>query len=281
MSAEIRLLLTFFLNVSIAVAELIGGAFSGSLALVSDAFHNISDAASSILSWLAERARRKPESERYTFGYRRAGVLAAAVNASVLVGMFLFLAYHALGRLMSPTFIKTDVMFWVAMVGLTANTTSVLLLHGPSKENINVRSTYLHLLSDAGSSAAVVLTSILMRFFQAFWLDPLLTLLIGAYIIKEAVKVVRKAFHILMEGAPEHIKPQEIIKALEGIEGVRGVHHLHLWCLGDNEVYATLHLDVEDGHLSQRQRIIDEAEKVMERLGVEHITVQLESGRGD
>ena len=276
-SLKSKMLASIVLNFAITIAEVIGGILSSSLSLLSDSFHNLSDAMSLLASYIAIRISEREANEKYTFGYKRAEILVAFVNSAVLIGVSLFLLVEAYGRFKSPQSIDTSIMLPVASLGLIANLLSVFLLHEHA-HGLNVRSAYLHLLSDTLSSVAVVVGGLLIRFYGVSWVDPLVTVLIALYILREAYEVLRQSVDILMETSPE-LDLRAIKAELESIPGVKNAHHFHAWRIGEKEVHFECHLSVEDMSLSEAQRIIDEAEKRLRKFGITHVTVQLEVNR--
>jgi len=228
-----RLFWVILLNIIITVAEILGGIVSGSLSLISDALHNFSDAVSVVISYIAIQLSSKETSIKHTFGLKRAEVLAAFINSSVLVGVSIYLFYHAVIKLITPEVISGNIMLIVATIGLAGNVLSIFLLESGSKDNMNIRSAYLHMLSDAVSSFAVILGAIFIIFFKIYWIDPVLTILIGLYVLKESFEILRRTTHILMEGAPLNISPDDIKVVLEDKFDVKNVHHIHLWTVGE------------------------------------------------
>ena len=276
-SLKSKMLASIVLNFAITIAEVIGSLLSGSLSLLSDSLHNLSDAMSLLASYIAIRISEREANEKYTFGYKRAEILVAFVNSSVLIGVSLFLIVEAYGRFRNPQPIDTAIMLPVASLGLIANLLSVFLLHGHS-HSLNIRSAYLHLLSDTLSSVAVVVGGLLIRFYGVSWIDPLVTVLIALYILREAYEVLRESVDVLMETSPE-LDLRAIKAELESIPGVKNAHHFHAWRVGEKEVHFECHLSVEDMPLSEAQGIIDEAEKRLRKFGITHVTVQLEVNR--
>ena len=178
-----RLLFTIFLNLVITVAQIIGGIISGSLALISDALHNLSDTISVILAYVAQVLSRKPRTQRSTFGLKRAEILAAFINALTLIGISIYLVFEAVERFIHPKEVDPAWMFWLGLLGLLANGISVLILEGEKNKNINVKAAYLHLLGDALTSIAVVAGAVLIWFFNIFWVDSVVTILISVYLL--------------------------------------------------------------------------------------------------
>jgi cobalt-zinc-cadmium efflux system protein len=207
-----NLLLATALNLVIALAEAMGGFLSGSLALLSDALHNFGDSVSTLIAYIASVYSDKKPSGKRTFGYKRIEILAALINALSLIAITIFLFFEAYKRFLDPSEIKTTIMLVVAMIGLLANVYGVILLRPDSGKNINVRAAYLHLIGDSLSSVVVILGSLLIMFTGIHWIDPLITILIGIYILKEAVSILRETVGILMQNTPPGLNLNAIKK---------------------------------------------------------------------
>jgi cobalt-zinc-cadmium efflux system protein len=268
------------LNFLITVVEVIGGLLSGSLSLLSDALHNFSDGFSIIISYIAIRLGKQPKSAKYTFGLKRAEILAAVINAGTLIVICFYLFKEAYERFTQPQAIAGGMMIIVACIGLIANVIGTLLLKKGSQHNINIRSAYLHLLGDAISSVAVIIGGITIFFFQIYWVDPLLTVLISLYILKKSIEIVKEAINVLMMGTPESISIENIQKELEDIDGINNIHHVHIWRLSEQNIHFEAHIDVTDMPVSQTtdlSAIIEE--KLKHNHGITHITLQFESDK--
>lgn len=277
-----RLFITMMLNFVITVVEIIGGLISGSLSLLSDALHNFSDGISIIISWIAIRLSKRPQTRKFTFGLKRAEILAAVINAGTLIVICFYLFKEAYERLVKPEPIEGVTMVIVASVGLLANVAGTLLLRKGSKGNINIRSAYLHLLSDAVSSVAVILGGLAIVFFDIYWVDPILTVLISIYILKESFDIVKVAINVLMMGAPESVCIEEIQKELESLPGVNNIHHVHVWRLNEQNIHFEAHIEVEDMMVSETDRLSDIIEeKLKHHHGITHTTLQFEAGKCD
>ncbi|MFN8206770.1 MAG: cation diffusion facilitator family transporter [Bacteroidales bacterium] len=273
-----NLLLTMLLNAFITAGEVAGGILSNSLSLLSDALHNLSDTISIFIAWLAERAGRKPSNTRKTFGFRRVEILAALVNASALIAVCIYLVIEAWERLNNPREVHGLVMIVVAVIGLAGNLAGVLLLRRDSGKNINIRAAYLHLLGDTLSSVAVVGGGVLIYFFRIYWVDPVLTILISLFILKETYAVLRQVVNILMQAVPAGLRLEEVEQSILRISGVANVHHVHAWNLTDQEVHFECHIDLkEDIRLSETDPIREKIEKELrDRFGIGHTTLQFE-----
>ncbi|MBN1952621.1 MAG: cation transporter [Bacteroidales bacterium] len=273
-----NLLFATLLNAVITVAEIIGGLLSNSLALLSDAIHNLGDTIAVMLAYFANLIGRRDANEKKTFGYKRAEILAALFNAVVLITITLFLFIEAYKRFQSPEPIKAVIMFWVALVGLIANFIAVVLLRKDSQHNINIRAAYLHLLGDTVSSVAVILGSVFIFYFDITWIDPVITFLIGIYILKETYTVLRETVNILMQGTPESIDLMEVVKELEERREISNIHHVHSWRLDDKQIHFECHIDLDDDYtLSQTDKLRSELEEVLlNKYGISHVTIQME-----
>jgi len=275
-----RLFITMALNFLITVVELIGGLLSGSLSLLSDALHNFSDGISIIISYIAVRLARQPRSNKYTFGLKRAEILAAVINAGTLIVICFYLFKESYERFIAPREIAGGVMIVVAGIGLIANVAGTLLLKAGSRDNINIRSAYFHLLGDAVSSVAVILGGIAVHFFRVYWIDPLLTVLISLYILVKSYEIVKEAIDVLMMGAPESISIESIQKEVEKMPGVNNIHHVHVWRLRENDVHFEAHIDVEEMLVSQTTELSSAIEAMLKHNhGITHITLQFESDK--
>jgi len=275
---KMRLLGAFIINIVIAVAEFVGGLLTGSLALMSDAVHNLADGLSILISYLAfGMASRKPDSKN-TFGYKRIEILAAVFNASVLAGICVFLIYEAIQRFLSPKEVDAAWMGYVAVFGLAANLAGVILLKKPSQGNMNIRSAYLHLLGDALSSIAVIFGAILLYFFHWLWIDPLITLLVSLYILVHASKILRQAVDVLMMAIPPGFDLNAISRSILAFHSIKDVHHLHLWRLNDDTVHFECHIRLtEDVNLSAIDALREQIEWMLKKeYQLQHITLQME-----
>lgn len=273
-----NLLIATALNLVITIVEIIGGLVSNSLALLSDAIHNLGDTIAVLLAYIANLISRKSADEKKTFGYKRVEILTALLNAVVLIVIIVFLFIEAYKRFLDPEPIKGLIMFIVATIGLVANLIAVLLLKGDSQHNLNIRAAYLHLLGDTISSVAVIVGSVLIYFFKMYWIDPVITVLIGLYIIKEAYVVLREAVDILMQATPASINLQEVVAQIEKHKEISNVHHVHTWKLDDTQIHFECHIDLnKDLTLSMVDTIRFEIEALLQnKFGISHVTIQFE-----
>ena len=274
---ERNLGITVFLSLIITVAEVVGGLLSGSLALLSDALHNFGDTIAVLSSFIALKIGKRTPDERMTYGYKRAEILAALFNTLFLFASLLIIFREAVLRLINPIEIKSTLMLIVAVIGLLANLFSVLLLKRHSKESINIRSAYLHLIADTLSSVLVVLGAIIIMFTGIRIIDPIFTFLIGILVLKEGISILRESVAILMQSAPPGVDMDKLKERVEEVEGVKNIHHLHMWRSNDREIYLEAHVDLEeDMSISEADSIRKKIEEIISGFGINHTTIQME-----
>ena len=278
-----KILFTIFLNIGITVAQIIGGLLSGSLALLSDALHNFTDVISLIISYIASIFSSKDASEKRTFGYKRAEILAAFVNAATLVVIAVILIKEAIERFFNPQTIESDLVIILSLVAILGNGFSVLLLKSQSQRNMNMKSAYLHLLTDMLASIAVLIGGLLMKYFEIFWIDSLLTLAIALYLIYVSVDLLFQSYRVLMLFTPEHVNIEKIVNKVNTINGVSLLHHVHVWQLNDDEIHLEAHLDFKENlEISEFDDILIEIENLLKTdFGINHITIQPEYNKPD
>jgi len=276
-TSEKNLFITMALNFLITIAEIIGGFISGSLSLISDALHNFSDGIAIIITYVAMRLSKKPKTFKYTFGLKRAEIIAAIINASTLIIISFFLIKEAIERFSNPTPITGSLMLIVASLGLVANVVGTLLLKKGSEGNLNIRAAYFHLLSDAVSSLAVIIGAVFIIFYKIYWIDPLLTILISLYILKETYEIVKESLEIVMMSSPEGIDLNKIKTIIENISGVKNIHHVHIWKMNDNDTHFEAHIEVEDMTISKTSEIQHQIEiNLHNAFEINHTTLQFE-----
>ena len=278
-----KLLLSILLNIAITVAQVIGGIVSGSLSLLSDALHNFSDVLSLVVSYIADLYSKKAASPQKTFGYKRAEILAAFVNALSLVLVAAYLIYEAIHRFLNPQLIESTIVIWLALLGILANGFSVLLLRKDAHENMNMRAAYLHLLTDMSASVAVLFGGLFMKYYEWFWVDSVLTVLIAIYLVIMGYQLLKESFKVLMLFTPDAIDLSQISDKISAIEGVKNVHHVHVWQLNETELHLEGHLEfTKDISLSQFDRVMEEIEIILYRdFKINHVTLQPEFNKDD
>jgi cobalt-zinc-cadmium efflux system protein len=276
-----NLFISIFLNIIITVTQVIGGLVSGSLSLLSDALHNFTDVISLIVSYIATVLAGKSASLHKTFGYKRAEILAAFVNAATLVIVAVLLIKEAIVRFQNPQNIESEIVIWLSLLGIVANGLSVLLLKSDSNKNMNMRSAYLHLLTDMLASIAVLIGGLLMKFYEIYWVDSLLTLVIALYLIWVGFDLLKDSFHVLMLFAPENIPVTDIVNEVQQLEDIKNVHHVHVWQLNEEEIHFEAHIDFKnDISLSQFDAILVKIEELLyHKFHINHVNIQPEFGK--
>ncbi len=278
-----NLVYSILLNLVITIAQIVGGIISGSLALISDALHNFSDVLSLGFSLVAHKLSRKEATEDQTFGYKRAELIAAFVNASTLIIVAFILIYGAIERFFNPKIIESGLVIWLAILGIVVNGGSVLLLQKDAENNINMKSAYLHLLTDMMASVAVLVGGLLMKFFGWFRVDSVMTILIGIYLIVVGYDLLKTSTKMLMLFTPEEIDIKEIVEEVHKIPGAGKLHHIHVWHLNDDELHLEAHLDcTEDIKMSEFDDLLHKIEAVLlEKFHINHINIQPEFKKED
>jgi cobalt-zinc-cadmium efflux system protein len=259
------------------VIELVAGIRAQSLALMSDAGHNATDALALLLAWFAVYLQNKPADESRTFGYHRAGVLAAFVNAIGLIGLSAWMLYESVLRLMSPEVVNENVMLWVAAGGILLNGGIMLGLQRSGSKDINIRGAFLHMLGDLLGVAAIMVGALVIRATGWLQIDPALSILIALLIVWTAWDITRESLNILLEGLPKGLELRQVVSEIQATEGVLDVHDLHIWSLGSNSHALSCHVLIADMPPSQSDHILHRVKQVLgERFHVHHTTVQFE-----
>ncbi|MEX0988413.1 MAG: cation diffusion facilitator family transporter [Bacteroidales bacterium] len=275
---ERNLLAATLLNLVITVVEIIGGLLSNSLALLSDALHNLSDTFSTIIAYVAIRLGKRKATAKNTFGYKRIEILAALLNAVILIVICFYLFKEAWERIQDPQPIKSLIVIVIGMIGLGANMLAVALLRKDSKKSINVKAAYVHLIGDSLSSVVVILAAAAIQLFEIYWLDPVITVLIGLYLIRESYVILKEAVNILMQATPGQLDLQKIQVKVEALPNVVSLHHLHAWSLSDHEIHLEAHVELsEDMKISQMKPTQQKIEQLLrDQFHIFHTTLQFE-----
>ncbi|MDZ7747916.1 MAG: cation diffusion facilitator family transporter [Halofilum sp. (in: g-proteobacteria)] len=273
-----RLLAALALTGTFMVVEAVGGWLAGSLALIADAAHMLTDTASLLLAWIAFRVSDRPADRRRTFGYHRFPVLAAFVNGLALVAIVGWIGYEAVARLLEPTPVLGGTMLAIAVAGLVVNVAAFVLLHGGSRTSLNMRGAALHVLGDLlGSVGAIVAAGVIV---VTGWtpIDPILSVVVALLVLRSAWYLLREATHVLLEGAPDEVDPAEIERVLPGaVAGISEVHHVHAWSLSPERPMLSLHARAT-GEV-EHDRLVARIKRVLrERFGIGHATLQIEYG---
>lgn len=297
-----KFILSILLTSVILVVEVIGGLISGSLALLSDAAHVFMDIFALVLSFLAMRLAARPPDDRHSYGWNRAEVVAALINGAALVVIAIGIWVEAFKRFLDPLEIRSSEMLVIAIIGLVVNLVVVYILGGytpgekahehdhtdeskhehphempPPRRNLNVQGAFLHVLGDAISSVGVIIAALLIRFTGANWLDPLISILIGIIIVISAVRLLRSALHILLEGVPEGLSVKEINERLRSLPMVSQVHDLHIWNLSSDSVALSAHITLNEVRPADLEIALNQIRGLLDRdFNIQHTTIQFE-----
>ena len=272
-----RLALSIGLTVAIVVVEGAAGLFANSLALLTDAVHNVTDVLALALTWWALREATKPAHSENTYGYHRAGILVALVNASVLAFISLGIFYDAYRRLVAPPEVKADVLIGVGLAAVVVNLVTALQVRRGSQHDLNLRSTYVHLMGDVLSTIGAVAAGIVIHFTGLNWLDPLVSILIGLLILWNAWGILQESVNILMEATPADVDVDAMLSDILHVEGVRGVHDLHIWSITRGLRTLSAHILTDDIPISEGTKIqAAVSETLFHNYGIAHATLQLE-----
>jgi cobalt-zinc-cadmium efflux system protein len=263
-------------TLGLVLAEVFGGILGRSVALLNDAVHNLSDVPALGISYLAMRWAERPADNEKTYGYHRAGTLAAFTNAVVLVLLSLWLGYEAFERFRSPVNVVESWMIWTSVAALAVNGGITLaLVRGHS--DLNLRSILVHNFGDALSNIAIIIGAIIIRYTNFHWIDPLLGVAIGLLVLWSSIGILRESSHILLEGRPRELRIEDVARAILTIQGVHEVHDVHLWSLGGGHNALSLHARIPDMHLDECERVLHAIRQIAsEKFGIDHTTVQLE-----
>lgn len=276
----LRFLEATVLNLVITAVEFGGGLLSGSLALLSDAIHNLGDSASIIMAYVASRISQRNSNQSKTYGYRRAEILSSYFNAIFLLVMSALLIWEAIRRFAHPHPVNGGLMLVVAVVGLLANGFSAWLLHSGSHNNLNLKATYLHILSDAFASGGVILGALIIKIFHVVWADPLMTIVVSVYIAYKTIPIIIEATNILMEAGPR-LDYRAVKATVLSVPGVVNIHHVHTWMIDEHRIMLTAHIALEDQELSEVEPIYQKIRKLLkDKYNIEHATLQAEVDRG-
>ncbi|MCP4569294.1 MAG: cation transporter [FCB group bacterium] len=274
-----RLGWTILLNLIITAAEVVGGLISGSLALLSDAGHNLSDVIALILAFFGAKGAALKPTKRSTYGFKRLEVVTAFINAISLVAISVYIIYEAFHRYADPQPIDGTIMLSVAVIGLLGNVFSVWILHRDRNKTINDRAAFLHMLYDAISSVAVIIGGVVIIFSGWYLLDLILSVLIAVMILWSSFDILKEAAGIFMESAPSGIDVDEVSASIAAVAGVRDVHHLHIWSISSSQIALSCHIDLNEGERGCCPEVIREVHKVLlDRYGIDHATIQPEVG---
>jgi cobalt-zinc-cadmium efflux system protein len=269
--------IALLLNVFITLAQAIGGIISGSIALLSDAAHNLSDVFSMAISYLANILSRRDATEKQTFGFRRSEILAAFINSVTLIVISVVILIEAIKRLVNPITISADLVIYFALGGIVVNGVSLMFIRKDSKENLNMRSVYIHLFGDMLTSVAVLLGGFLMKYLQWFRADSVFSIVIALYLLYLSWGILRSSVRIIMQFTPEKTDIRKIASEIEQVKGIKNIHHVHVWQINEHDLMFEAHIDLsEDMTISGFENILEDIKMILSNHNIHHLTIQPE-----
>lgn len=277
LSTKRRLIISLGITLAFVAVEIIAGLVANSLALFTDAAHNLTDVVALALTAWALWVANKPAHAGKTYGYHRAGILVALVNSITLVLIALGIFYEAYRRFIHPPVVKADMLIWVGLAAVAVNLVTALLVRQGSEKDLNLRSAFLHLMGDVLSTIGAVIAGIIIHFTGLYWFDPLVSVLIGVLILWNAWGILSESLEILMEATPSGMDLESLQRDILSVEGVHGVHHLHVWSITSYFRFLSAHLLTRDVTISSGSKIQTAVEQMLaERHAIQHATLQLE-----
>lgn len=273
-----RLLIALALNLGITVAEVVGGVVSGSLALIADAAHNFSDAASVLVSYIAWRISRRAANEKRTFGYARAETVGALINLTTLIIIGLYLLYEAGARLLEPTEVVPTAVIIVGGIAFVEDVAAAWVLR-KDLGSLNVRSTFLHMIADALATVAVIISGVSIMVWgpDVYWIDPAVTAVIAIYVLIHGSLEIREAITVLMDSAPKGFEHDRVVAKLRGLERVIDVHHLHVWQISEGKTALQVHLALDDMGIAEATELKERLKRELhDEFEIEHATIEME-----
>ena len=266
-----------FINILLTLAQVVGGVISGSLSLIADALHNLSDATSLGIALFARTISRKPADKTKSFGYQRAEVIAALINLTLLITVSLYLIYEAVWRIVEPQVVTGLIIVVVAGVAFVVDMVTALITFRMSKNSLNMKAAFLHNLADALTSIGVIIAGALILLYQWYWVDTLLTFLIAGFVLWQGIIMLPKTIHLLMEGTPENLSSDEIKASLEEAKDVEDVHHIHIWNLDEHRIALEAHVVVATNELQEVEVIKRKLKEILkDRFKITHSTLEFE-----
>lgn len=273
-----RLLFALLVNVLLTVAQVVGGVVAGSLSLIADAIHNLNDAASLGIAWVARRVAQRPADQKRTFGYERAELIGGLINLTTLFLIALYLMYEAVFRLFEPQSVQGWIVVWVAGVALVVDLGTALLTHALARQSLNLKAAFVHNVSDALASIGVIVAGSLILLFEFYLADLIVTFMISGYMLYQGIALMIPTVRILMESAPPGVNVKAIAEEMTQAAGVEGIHHVHVWALDEHRCALEAHVVVQGNNWEQIESLKRRLKSMLAtRHGIQHSTLELES----
>lgn len=276
-SGDSRIFWAIAVNMLLTVVQIAGGIISGSIALIADAIHNLSDALALVIAFAARKIARRPANEQMSYGYGRAEIVAALINYTTLIIIGLYLTYEAIVRFYNPTTVDGWLVVAIAGIALIIDLLTALLTYASSKHSMNIRAAFLHNVADALGSIAVIIAGTLILLYDWRLVDPLVTLLIAGYILWQSFTEIGAVIHILMLGSPPDIDTTKVLERIRRVEGISDVHHVHLWQMQEKENTLDAHIVIENDQWSNADSIKDNVKNTLhDEFSISHTTLEME-----
>ncbi|MBN22443.1 MAG: cation transporter [Bdellovibrionaceae bacterium] len=271
-----KLSFAILINVVLTVVQFVAGLLSGSLSLVADALHNFSDAGSIVIALVARKMSNLPRNPTMTYGFKRAEIIGTLINSTTLALVGFYLLYEVYSRIGTSSDIQGWTVIWVASIAFIIDVGTALLTYSGSKSSLNIKAAFIHNISDAMSSLAVILSGVLILLFEIYWVDLICSALISVYVIYHAFMLLRECILILMQAAPSDVPIQKIQKSIESIKGVMNAEHIHLWQLNEKTHVLEVHVETLSREIPYIEKIKNEVREIATSFGVEHTTIQID-----
>lgn len=272
-----KIIFAISINFLLTLVQIIGGIISGSLALIADALHNLSDAASLVLALFARKIGRKSADEFKTFGYKRAEIIASLINLTLLIVLSLYLIYEAIWRFIEPVMISGWIIIIIAGVAFLIDLYTSIITYKISHNNMNMRAAFLHNLSDALASIGVIIAGVLIVLYNVIWVDAVITMMIGGYILWQGIKMLPDSINFLMDGTPKEISVAQVKDNLSQFEEIIDIHHMHIWNLDEKRIALEAHVVVDSNNLMETAEIKKKLKSNLEKyFGIVHSTLEFE-----
>jgi len=273
-----NLFITVLLNALISLAELIGGILSSSISLISDSIHNFSDVLSLLISYAANRLAKRNATTKQTFGFKRSEIMAAFLNSSTLIILAGFILFEAIQRFITPEKVNSDLVIWLALGSIVINALSVFFIKEDSKENMNIKSAYLHLLGDMMTSIAVLIGGIIMKYMDIYWIDPVFSILIALYLIYMSWDIFKSSLKIMMRFTPQNIDIKSLADEISSLDKVKNIHHIHIWQINEHDIMFEAHIDfTQDIKITEFEITLKKVKKLLhDKHEIHHVTLQPE-----
>ncbi|TGK23751.1 cation diffusion facilitator family transporter [Leptospira stimsonii] len=279
-SSSRALLIAMSFNLLYAAIEAGIGLWSGSLALLSDAGHNLMDVSSLFLAWIAIKLQQRAPSRGFTYGLKKSSILVSLLNSILLFGTFAFIVYESIEKLSKPSPVPGGTIAIVALVGVFVNFSTSFLFHKGKDSDLNLKGAYLHLLADGLVSLGVIVSGLLIQWKGIYWIDPITGLIIGLIILYGNIPLFKESLRLSLDSTPDKIHSETVEKQLKSIEGVLNIHHVHIWSLSTTENALTAHLVLQNDLTSEKRRLIkSEARAILKELQIAHVTLETEEER--